>query len=44
MFHTILQHSTCVLLDDFDEWKNEHSIRVQQLTYTVCYSITQILQ
>jgi len=36
--------SMCILLDDFDECKIEHPIRVEQLMYTVCYSITHILQ
>jgi len=37
LFYIILEHSACVLLDDFDECKNEYSIRVQQLMYNVCY-------
>jgi len=35
LFYIFLEHSTCVALDDFDECKNERSIRVQQLIYTV---------
>jgi len=33
-FHILLEYSKCVLLDDFDECKNECSIRVHQLMYT----------
>jgi len=41
LFQIVLEHSICVLLDYFDEYKNECSIRIQQLMHTVCYSITQ---